>query len=417
VLFGLLPAVRLIRRDVAPSLKLSTAAGTGAPRLTAGRLLMVVQVAVSVPLVAGAAIFLQTIYNLGSVNLAFNPERLLSFRVDPALNGYDSERVARTYQRILDRVRAVPGVSSATLVQEALLSGWSSNTTVAREDGTKVDMYYNRVGPDYFSTLGIAMVSGRAIDARDVAAAPRVVVINEAAARGLFGGAPALGRRLKPFDHELEVVGVARDAKYDSVRKDVVPTMFIPYRQPTPFSRGGAMHVVARTTVPPAALMGELRSAAADVDRDVPVSRMKTQQAQIQETLGTEIAFTRLLIAFGAFALFLACIGLHGVTAYSVARRTSEIGVRIALGAQRGDVLWLVLRQVVTMTAAGLALGIPLAVAGGRAVGAMLFGVRPADPISLGAAALLMAVVAAIAGYLPARRAARLDPLVALRVE
>jgi predicted permease len=417
VLFGLLPAVRLIRRDVAPSLKLSTAAGTGAPRLTAGRLLMVVQVAVSVPLVAGAAIFLQTIYNLDSVNLGFNPERLLSFRVDPALNGYDSERVARTYERILDRARAVPGVSSATLVQEALLSGWSSNTYVAREDGTKVDMYYNRVGPDYFSTLGIAIVSGRAIDTRDGAAAPRVVVINETAARALFGGAPALGRRLKPFDHELEVVGVARDTKYDSVRKDVVPTMFIPYRQPTPFSRGGAMHVVARTTVPPAALMGELRRVAADVDRDVPISRMKTQQAQIQETLGTEIAFTRLLIAFGAFALFLACIGLHGVTAYSVARRTSEIGVRIALGAQRGDVLWLVLRQVVTMTAAGLALGIPLAVAAGRAVGAMLFGVKPADPISLGAAALLMAVVAGIAGYLPARRAARLDPLVALRVE
>jgi ABC-type antimicrobial peptide transport system permease subunit len=243
------------------------------------------------------------------------------------------------------------------------------------------------------------------------------VVINEAAARALFDGAPPLGRRIKPFDTELEVIGVARDTKYDSVRKAVVPTMFIPYAQPTPFSRGGAMHVVVRTTVPPASIMGALRAAAADVDRDVPVSRMKTQQAQIQETLGAEIAFSRLLVIFGAFALFLACIGLHGVTAYSVARRTSEIGVRIALGARRVDVLWLVLRQVVIITAAGLAVGVPLAVAGASAVGAMLFGVAPADPLSLAAASLLMAAVAAVAGYLPARRAARLDPLTALRVE
>jgi ABC-type antimicrobial peptide transport system permease subunit len=163
--------------------------------------------------------------------------------------------------------------------------------------------------------------------------------------------------------------------------------------------------------------MGAIRGAAADVDRDVPVSRMKTQTEQIRETLGTELAFTRLLVAFGAFAMFLACIGLHGVTAYSVARRTSEIGVRIALGAQRGDVFWLVLRQVVMITGAGLALGLPVAIWAGTGVSALLFGVKPADPASLAAASALMIAVAGLAGYLPARRAARLDPLAALRTE
>jgi len=351
------------------------------------------------------------------VNLGFNPDRLISFRVDPTLNGYGSERVAQTFERMLDRVREVPGVASATLAQEALLSGWSSNTTVTRDDGVKkIDLYYNRIGPDYFATFGIPLAAGRAIDRRDRAASPRVVVINETAARALFDGAPAIGRRLKPFDEELEVVGVARDTKYDSVRKAVVPTMFIPYAQPTPFPIG-AMHVVVRTSVAPAVVMNGLRTAAGGVDRDVPVSRMKTQRQQIDETLGTEIAFTRLLVAFGAFALFLACIGLHGVTAYSVARRTGEIGVRIALGARRSDVLWLVLRQVVIITAAGLAIGIPIAVASGRAVSALLYGVKPADPLSLAGAAILMALVAGIAGYVPARRAARLDPLTALRVD
>jgi ABC-type antimicrobial peptide transport system permease subunit len=177
------------------------------------------------------------------------------------------------------------------------------------------------------------------------------------------------------------------------------------------------MYVVVRTAVAPAALTAALRGAVADIDRDVPVSRMKTQAEQIQETLGTELAFTRLLIAFGAFALFLACIGLHGLTAYAVARRTSEIGLRIALGAQRADVLWLILRQAVVVTAIGLAAGIPITIAGGKAVASLLYGVKPIDPVSLAAAAVVMSVVAGLAAYLPARRAARLEPLAALRVD
>ena len=417
VLFGVAPTLRLLRGDVGSALKTTTTAGTGAPRLRAGALLMTLQVAISVPLVTGAAIFLRTVYNLGSVDLGFNPDRLVSFRIEPALNGYDRERVTQTFARVLDRVRAVPGVTSATLMEEPLLTGWSSDTTFTRDDGSTFDLYYNQIGPDYFSTLGIPIVVGRALDASDTAAAPRVVVVNETAARTMFGTEPAVGRHIRVFaDRDADVVGVVRDTKYDSVRKAIVPTMFVPYAQGAAFGVR-AMYVLARTAAAPAALMGAIRGAASDVDRDVPVSQMKTETEQIQETLGTELAFTRLLVAFGAFAMFLACIGLHGVTAYSVARRTSEIGVRIALGAQRGDVFWLVLRQVVMITAAGLAVGLPVAIWAGNGVGAFLFGVKPADPVSLAAASALMIAVAGLAGYLPARRAARLDPLTALRVE
>jgi predicted permease len=362
-------------------------------------------------------IFLRTVYNLGRVDLGFNPDRLVSFRIEPALNGYDRARINLTFARVLDRVRSVSGVTAATLMEEPLLTGWSSNTTVTRDDGSKIDLYYNQIGPDYFSTLGIRIVNGRAIEASDTAASPRVVVLNETAARAMFGLGPAVGRRFQVFkDHDVEVVGVARDTKYDSVRKAIVPTMFVPYPQVAVFA-ARSMYVLARTAQPPAALMGAIRGAAGDVDRDVPISKMRTQREQIQETLGTELAFSRLLLAFGAFAMFLACVGLHGVTAYSVTRRTSEIGVRIALGAQRGDVLWLVLRQVVIITVVGLAVGLPVAIWAGEGVGALLFGVTPADLTSLAVAAVVMVAVAALAGYLPARRAARLDPLKALRVE
>jgi predicted permease len=418
VLFGVLPATRLVRRDIIATMKSAVAAGAGAPRLRPATILMAAQVAVSVPLVAGAAIFLQTVHNLGRVDLGFNPDRLVTFHIDPSLSGYERTRVEQTYERILDRVRGTGGVSSATLVSEPLLAGISSNTTVTLADGSKREVYFNRIGPDYFATLGIPVIAGRPVEARDRLEATRVVVINETAATALFGTEPPLGRRLRFFNSvEAEVAGVVRDTKYDSLRKSTVPTVFLPYLQTTVPLTLGPMYVVVRTAVAPAALTAALRGVVADIDRDVPVSRMKTQAEQIQETLGTELAFTRLLIAFGAFALFLACIGLHGLTAYAVARRTSEIGLRIALGAQRADVLWLILRQAVVVTAIGLAAGIPITIAGGKAVASLLYGVKPIDPVSLAAAAVVMSVVAGLAAYLPARRAARLEPLAALRVD
>ena len=417
VCFGVFPALRLVRRDIVPLMKSVSAGAAGAPRLRLATVLMAIQVAVSVPLLAGAAIFLQTIHNLGRVDLGFNPDRLVSFHIDPSLSRYERPHVEQIYERILDRVRATPGVSSATLLSEPLLAGTTSNTSVTLADGSKREVYFNRIGPEYFATMDIPLIAGRAVDARDRAEAPRVIVINEAAATALFGNEPPLGHRLKILNVDTEVVGVVRNTKYDSVRKATVPTMFLPYMQTSAPLTLGAMYVVARTNVAPAALTTALRSVVADVDRDVPVSRMKTQTAQIQETLSTEFAFTRLLLAFAAFALFLACIGLHGLTAYAVARRTSEIGLRIALGAQRVDVLWLILRQVIVVTTFGLAAGIPMAIAAGRTVASLLFGVKPLDPASLSIAAVVMSIVAGLAAYVPARRAARLDPLVALRVE
>ena len=417
VLFGMLPAIRMVRRDIAPSLKSAGAAGAGAPRLRPAAVLMALQIAVSVPLVAGAVIFLQTMHNLARVDVGFNPDRLVSFRINPSLGGYERSRIERTYAAMLERIRATPGVASASLVGDPLLAGTRSNTTVTREDGTTTDINFNRVGPDYFSTLGIPLLAGRPIVQSDGAGAPYVVVVNESAARALFNGAAPLGRRFRMFNVDAEVVGVVRDTKYDSVRQAPPPTMFLSYTQTVSPLTLGAMYVVARTSVAPAALMGALGSVVTDVDRDVPASRMKTQTEQMRETLSTELAFTRLLVAFGGFALFLACIGLHGLTAYGVARRTSEIGLRIALGAARGNVLWLVVKQAALITAIGLAAGIGLTVAVSRTVVSWLYGVKPIDPISLTVAMAAMAFVTAVATWLPARRAASLEPLRALRSE
>lgn len=258
-------------------------------------------------------------------------------------------------------------------------------------------------------------LAGRALGLQDHAKAPKAVVLNETAARRIFGAGDVVGQRFRPFGTDVDVVGVARDAKYDSGRKPVVATMFLPYAQTAGILQ--SMNVAVRTALPPAALIDALRAAVAEVDPDVPVTELTTQAAQIDESLGTEIALSRLLVAFGLFALFLACIGLHGVTAYSVARRTSEIGVRIAFGAQLGDVVWLVLRQVVIITGSGLAVGIHAALALTPLVRSFLYGVEPADPLSLAAAAVIMAAVAGVAGFLPARRASRFDPLIALRYE
>jgi predicted permease len=415
--FGVLPAIRAGRLDVAGALG---QAGRGpTARSTARALLMAAQVALSIPLLVGAVLFLRTVHTLARVDLGFEPERLLIARIDPTLNGYTSERVDDIYRRVIDEVRVMPGVASAAFVDVVLMNNLQSSHNFSVDGAQPINVRYNRVGSGFFETAGIPVLRGRGFSEGDMAAgALRAAIVNESAARQLFGGAPPLGRSIRLMtvpSVDFEVVGLAKDSRYATPREPLQPTIFLPYTQ-TPFPTP-SMSVEVRTAAAPASVARSIREAVARVDPNVPVFDLKTELQQIDETLGPERAFTRLLVVFGVVALLLASIGLHGLTAYSVSRRTPEIGVRIALGAERRDVLWLVLRQAVVIMLAGLAVGVPGALAAARVVRATLYGVEPGDPLSVVIAIVVLSVVAFGAAFAPARRAAQMDPLAALRYE
>jgi predicted permease len=421
LLFGMVPAIGLSRPETTAHLR-HRVVGAAAPKLTIGRVLLAMQIAISLPLISAAALLLATIGNLSRVDLGFNARDLVTFRLDPnqgrpgAGPGAaspvvgDLDRFART---LVERIETIPGVASATLLENALVSGWVSNNNITI-DGQRASIHMNGVGPRYFETLQIPLRSGRAPTLQDTRETPRVAVINETAARQLFGDPSPIGRRFTLGRHEVEVIGVAADTKYSDLRGEVVPTMFDPFLQR---ARAGAMHVVVRTHGAVPGLDAALRRTVAAVNADVPITDMRTQREQVDLAMGSERLLARLLSVFGGFALALACIGLYGATAYAVARRTNEIGVRVALGAQRAHVVWLVLRQVIVLVGAGLAIGIPAAWATGPLVGSQLYGVGPREPATLAAAAGLMLGVALLAGFVPARRAATMEVLAALRQE
>jgi predicted permease len=337
------------------------------------------------------------------------------FTIDPTMNGRAPERRTSIYPRLLERLEAIPGVTSATLLENALISGSESDTSLII-DGREVQIFWNSIGPHYLETMGVPLAAGRSIDASDIDhGSSGVAVLNQTAARQLFGSQPPIGARIRMTygTRDLEVIGIAADSKYDGLRSDIQPTMLLSYLQmPT-----GSMTVAVRSPIAATALRGPIEAAVREVDPSVPITEYQTQLEQIDQTIGKELVFTRLLTLFGGVALLLACVGLHGVTSYSVARRTPEIGIRLALGAQRSRILWLVLRQVVVLAAAGLAIGLPIAWLTGPVTSAFLFGLDARDPLTILAAAGLMLLVAVVAGLRPARRAARMEALAALRSE
>jgi predicted permease len=423
LIFGILPALRGTGMNVNSALK-ETGRSVVGSRNWASRILLAVQVAISLVLLVGAGLFLRTLSNLRHVDIGFNPQNLLLFRINPQLNRYDEKRTITLYRDMLDRLGSVPGVSGVALSAPALLTG-SVNTTGIFVQGRNYepgirdrDNSINRlvISPNFFDVMGIPVLSGRPFNDRDSDTAPKVVVINQAAVKKYFANENPIGQRFGSSIEttgQLEVVGVVRDVKYDSVRDSAPPTMFVPYMQ----ARTGNAVFEVRTHSAAGGVTGNVREAIRQIDQNLPMMDVSTQIEQVELRFQQEKFFAQAYTLFGIVALLLASLGLFGLMSYNVARRTNEIGIRMALGAQRRDVLGLVMRESMALVAFGIIVGLAIAFAAGRFVTTLLYGLPPTDPMSIALAVGVMIFVSAIAGYLPARRAARVDPMVALHYE
>jgi predicted permease len=444
ILFGLAPALRATKVDLTSALK-DGAGQTGYSRSRLSKGLVVAQVAISLVLLVGAGLFVRTLRNLTRGDLGFNRENLLLFEVSPGEMGYEGERLANLYQQLLERIDATPGVRSATALSFPLFSGLSQSGFCVygytRQPGEKMSLPYLPVAANFFETMGMTILQGRGLTKqdfeplifamasiqssggkppKDFVIPRRVAVINQAMARKYFPGVDPIGRRFnfskfcKDGDG-IEIVGVVRDAKYGGLRQEIGPAAYVPYL--INLHADGGMSFAVRTAGDPEAMTAAIRRAAQGIEPRLTPSDMRTQDAEIAELVTQERLFASLSSFFGLLALVLVAIGLYGVMSYTVARRTHEIGVRMALGAQAADVLRLVMRETLWLALAGVALGVPAALVVTRWIENQLFNVEPHDPLTVAMITLLLMAVMALAGYLPARKAARVDPLVALRCE
>ena len=418
--FGLIPAMRATQVDLASAMK-ENSRSVVASRTWLSKALLVTQVAISIVLLIGAGLFVRTLQNLRSVDIGFNATSILMFRVNPALNRYSPERTTQLYQRIQSSLEALPGVRSVTFTRNPLLSGSTSITGVylqGQTDKKANDIYYMAVAPKFFDTLQIPVLAGRDFNERDVAQPETTAIINETAAKKYFPNQDPIGQRLGQNledSAKTEIIGVIRDTKYDSVRDAAPPTMYTPFRGG--FTSARSLTVMVRTAGDPASLTETVRTAMQQIDPDVPMTGVTTQSDQVEGRFAQERLFALAYSLFGVLALLLACIGLFGLMSYSVSRRTNEIGIRMALGAQRAGVVGMVLRESMLMVTIGVIVGLAGALAGGRFVESVLFGLSTTDVWTITAAIGATVVVSLAAGYLPARRASRVDPMEALRYE
>jgi predicted permease len=428
ILFGLAPAVRASRVDLNSVLKGTSRRGVGsaasAGRLPVGKILVVAQVAFSVLLLVVAGLFVHSFQKLTEVQLGYDHDHLLLFSVDPIESGYKGPAIAQLYKDMLDNIRSVPGVRAVTLSQDGLFSHSESADQISIDgykpkSGQQMNARFDEVGPNYFTTVGIPVLMGRDITPEDGGSGQRVGLINQTMARYYFGDESPIGKRIWdtfPTTYtDFVVVGVVADAKYNSLREKTPRRFYVPFFHP--IGEANVARIEVRGAGKPSSLAASVRAAVKQTAPNLPPVEIHTMNDLVSQSLTSDRMITRLTGFFGALAVLLACIGIYGIMAYAVAGRTGEIGIRMALGAQRGDVVCLVLRESLLMVMIGLAIGLPAVMAVSKLIKSSLFGLTAADPLALTSAAALMFVVAAVAGYIPALRASRTDPMVALRYE
>ena len=426
LLFGLIPAIQASRTNLASTMKEKNRMRGGFMRLSPSSLMVVLQVGLSMVLLTGGGLFARSLMKLQDEDLGFDRNNVLLLGIDPRLANYKPTELATLYQQILDRLSTLPQVRNVSLATYAPLSGTRRSSSIkvtgytpqTGEDSVTQDIL---AGPKYAETLGMPLLRGREIDQRDTVSARQVAVVNETFANRYFKDQNPIGRTFS-FDEDngkpqwIEIIGVVGDLKGEDAREKPEPTVYRPILQ-VQDENAFACTIHIRTVSDPTPLTPQVRQIINQINDKIPVFGVTTLNDQLHENLSQERLIAQLVSFFGALALILACIGLYGVMAHGVARRTSEIGIRMALGARGGNIAWMILRETLYLVLAGLVLGVPAALIGAKLISSQLFGLQATDPLTLIGAALVLTIVAMLAGYLPARRAARVNPLHALRYE
>ncbi|MBX6363871.1 MAG: ABC transporter permease [Gemmatimonadetes bacterium] len=423
VLFGLFPAIHSTRPDIVSALKANARQPSGNRAAARFRTsLVTAQIALSMALLVSAGLFIRSLVNVSRVDLGLRIDNVVAFRLSPELNGYAPARSHTFFQRVEEALRATPGVTAVSAALVPILSGSNWGTDVAVQgfrSGPDIDSNarLNEVSAGYFRAFGVPLLAGREFTPADALGRPKVAIVNEAFAKKFNLGRDAVGKWMsmgRSGELDMEIVGLVQNAKYSDVKEEVPPLFFVPWAQDSTI---GAMTFYVRTALPPERLLKTIPRVIAGLDPNLPVEDLKTLPQQVRENVFLDRMISTLSAAFAALATLLAAVGLYGVLAYTVAQRTREFGVRMALGADSRRVRALVLRHVARMVAVGGAVGIAAALGIGRAARSLLFGLSGQDPVALGAAAVLLALVAAGAGYIPALRASRVQPAQALRYE